>query len=303
VLNEGGRLNPKTHDETFINQLRKSLLIPDGEDVATFLSRGTTDTTTLLVAILTSLEPFGWMLRDIYDLFVRHGVNESDEQLLIEFDFGDSRKKLTFDLSSFLAGVETLEKLSQSIEVHAFTYLDLRNITKNVFKALVEVCDPSQVGQAEVIASDRTILLSNGLALLDVTATTPLGGWRTIAAFSIPHPYRCTSPMHNFRDVCKRQCIVACRRRQWKKVGPGKPCSGTHGNKQDRHVFLSPFAQHFFQELKTLMGHRPLPRTVHPTLFKSNPSLRRTGPATPGQRNSPPCLSWWDARPWPRAGR
>jgi hypothetical protein len=81
VLNEDGRLSPKTHDETFINQLRKTLLIPDGEDVATFLSRGTTDTTTLLVAILTSLEPFGWMLRDIYDLFVRHGVNASDEQL------------------------------------------------------------------------------------------------------------------------------------------------------------------------------------------------------------------------------
>jgi hypothetical protein len=148
VLNEDGRLSPKTHDETFINQLRKTLLIPDGEDVTTFLSRGTTDTTTLLVAILTSLEPFGWMLRDIYDLFVRHGVNASDEQLLIEFDFGDSRKKLPFDLSSFLAGVETLEKLSQSIEVHAFTYLDLRSITKNLVKALVEVCDPSQVGQA-----------------------------------------------------------------------------------------------------------------------------------------------------------
>ena len=52
-----------------------------------------------------------------------------------------------------------------------------------------------------------------------------------------------------------------------------------------------------------LAVHRPLPRAVHPALFKSDPSLRRTGPATPRQRDAPPCLSRRHARPWARTGR
>ena len=50
---------------------------------------------------------------------------------------------------------------------------------------------------------------------------------------------------------------------EWKNVDldqqiwflPSENVKGTRGKKQDHHVFLSPFALHFFQELKTLTGH------------------------------------------------
>ena len=35
---------------------------------------------------------------------------------------------------------------------------------------------------------------------------------------------------------------------------PSENVKGSRGKKQDHHVFLSPFALHFFQELKTLTG-------------------------------------------------
>jgi len=49
---------------------------------------------------------------------------------------------------------------------------------------------------------------------------------------------------------------------KWKNVDldrqtwflPSENVKGTRGKKQDHHVFLSPFALHFFQELKTLTG-------------------------------------------------
>jgi integrase len=49
---------------------------------------------------------------------------------------------------------------------------------------------------------------------------------------------------------------------EWKNVDLGRQTcflssenvKGTRGKKQDHHVFLSPFALHFFQELKTLTG-------------------------------------------------
>jgi integrase len=49
---------------------------------------------------------------------------------------------------------------------------------------------------------------------------------------------------------------------EWKNVDldrktwflPSENVKGTRGKKQDHHVFLSPFALHFFQELKTLTG-------------------------------------------------
>jgi len=50
---------------------------------------------------------------------------------------------------------------------------------------------------------------------------------------------------------------------EWKNVDldrqtwflPSENVKGTRGKKQDHHVFLSPFALHFFQELKTLTGN------------------------------------------------
>jgi hypothetical protein len=49
---------------------------------------------------------------------------------------------------------------------------------------------------------------------------------------------------------------------EWKNVDldrqtwflPSENVKGSRGKKQDHHVFLSPFALHFFQELKTLTG-------------------------------------------------
>ena len=49
---------------------------------------------------------------------------------------------------------------------------------------------------------------------------------------------------------------------EWKNVDldqqtwflPSENVKGIRGKKQDHHVFLSPFALHFFQELKTLTG-------------------------------------------------
>lgn len=138
IFSRERRLYPKTHDKKFVDDLREALRVPNGEEIADFLKRVRPDTTTFMLAVLNALEPLGRMLSDIYSMFVRHGLKESDDRVLIEFDFGEALGKLRFDATHFRATLQTLLQVRLSLDAHQFTGKDLRAICFEIGGALAD---------------------------------------------------------------------------------------------------------------------------------------------------------------------
>ena len=138
LLNRKGRLSPKTHDERFVADLRKTLEVPRGEEIDAFLKRASPNTTAFTIAVLNAFEPMGRMLSDIYAMFARHGLKESDDKVLIEFDFGAAKDKLQFDSDHFRRTLQGLSKLRQAMYSYEFYAKDLWEIARQIGDALAD---------------------------------------------------------------------------------------------------------------------------------------------------------------------
>jgi hypothetical protein len=138
LLSQKGRLYPKTHDKKFVDDLRVALHVPEDEEIIDFLTRMRPDTTTFMLAVLNAFEPFGRMLSAIYAMFVRHGLKESDDKVLVEFDFGEAAGKLQFDANHFRTLLRALSQIRVSLDAHQFTGKDLVEICYEIGGALAD---------------------------------------------------------------------------------------------------------------------------------------------------------------------
>ena len=136
-LNSADRLAPRSHDRQFVADLRAALQIAPSQDIGAYLKRHTVDATSFLIAVLNALQPFGMMLNDIYEMFAEGGVSQSNERLLIEFDFGQG-DKVPFDVDAFRRARAIMENLSHAVAQRAYCAEDLRLISNGVFRALRE---------------------------------------------------------------------------------------------------------------------------------------------------------------------
>ncbi|MEQ7920345.1 site-specific integrase [Xanthomonas sp. WHRI 1810A] len=73
--------------------------------------------------------------------------------------------------------------------------------------------------------------------------STPLKRWPTSASWSGNSAHKLLQAEWKNVDLNQQTWFL-----------PSENVKGTRGKKQDHHIFLSPFALHFFQELKTLTG-------------------------------------------------
>jgi hypothetical protein len=175
-LNSAGRLSPKSHDKKFVEDLRKGLKISPDADIGEHLRAKKIEPTPFLIAVVNALQPFSMMLNDIYAMFAEGGIRHSNDEVLIQFDFGEA-DKLKFDAENFRTALKTLEKLNSTVSLHAFKPGDLNNISGGVLHALARR-HPDYDASARV--SDAVIIGNrNGQPVMhyDATANDAANAW------------------------------------------------------------------------------------------------------------------------------
>ncbi|NYH12176.1 hypothetical protein [Pseudomonas moraviensis] len=175
-LNSAGRLSPKSHDKKFVEDLREGLKISPDADIGEYLKAKKIGPTPFLIAVVNALQPFSMMLNDIYAMFAEGGVRHSNDEVLIQFDFGEA-DKLKFDAENFRTALKTLEKLNSVVSMHAFKPGDLNNISGGVLHALAR---RHPAYDANARASDAVIIGNrNGQPVEhdDATANDAANAW------------------------------------------------------------------------------------------------------------------------------
>lgn len=156
-LISAGRLSPNSHDKKFVEDLRKTLEIAPEEDIGAHLRAKKIKPTPFLIAVVNALQPFSMMLNDIYAMFAEGGVRHSNDEVLIQFDFGEA-DKLKFDAENFRAALKALERLNSVVSMHAFKPSDLNDIAGGILQALVRrhpTDDASARSNAALIIGNR----------------------------------------------------------------------------------------------------------------------------------------------------
>ncbi len=136
-LDTQGRFYPKTHDKKFFEVLRQSLGIPAGGDISTYLKNTNLDATRLVVALLTALQPFSQMLNDVYEMLIDGNITQSNEQVLVTFDFGESGK-LDFDAESFRTANGILTSVAAGISSPAVSPDGMNIVAQSIYQALAK---------------------------------------------------------------------------------------------------------------------------------------------------------------------
>jgi hypothetical protein len=144
-LNSAGRLSPKSHDKKFVEDLRRGLNISPDADIGEYLRAKKIEPTPLLIAVINALQPFSMMLNDIYAMFAEGGVRHSNDDVLIQFDFGEA-DKLKFDANHFRTALKTLGKLNSTVSLHAFKPRDLNDISWGILEALAHRHSANEAG-------------------------------------------------------------------------------------------------------------------------------------------------------------
>lgn len=195
-LNTAGRLSPKSHDRKFFDDLREELNIAPGADIGAHLRANKTKPTPFLIAVLNALQPFSMMFSDIYEMFAEGGVKHSNDNILIQFDFGQAGK-LNFDANDFRTALRTLEKLNSAVSRHAFKPGDLNSIYKGIMNALIcaHQADAATIGplSSPIIGTRNGLSVKPNDAIANAVATEWMedaSGW----------PYMTPPPLPQWPD-------------------------------------------------------------------------------------------------------
>ncbi|HEY1396426.1 hypothetical protein [Roseateles sp.] len=112
LQNEGG-LQPDTYDKLLVDSVISDLKLDTSRPIASQLD--TVSTTRFVLALFAALQPWDRMMADVLNLFARQGVQASNGEVLIEFEF-DSEHSLAFDAEQFKRARMARQRLGASIQ-------------------------------------------------------------------------------------------------------------------------------------------------------------------------------------------
>ncbi|MQQ37476.1 hypothetical protein GE543_24895 [Pseudomonas sp. SZ57] len=188
-LNTQGRFYPKTHDKKLFEALRQSLGIPPGGDISTHLKNEKTDTTTLVIALLTALQPFSQMLNDIYEMLIDGNVTKSNEQILINFDFDESGN-LNFDVNAFRVANKLLTSVAAGISSPAISPRGMDEVARGIYKVLADAYIRTTGKRG---SGNRPVIGERNAE--PVTSVDPVSDRRVLDWMQPEWPYVATVPM------------------------------------------------------------------------------------------------------------
>lgn len=123
VFEKTSNLQKKFYDKDLEIELRKSLLLSDTVSIKKGLIENKVSIEHLLIAILTAIQPFSQMLKDLLKMFVKASAGCGDCNLRIRMEFDALDNVLDFDLNKFKQYEEVTKQTCKSIA--AIMHIDL----------------------------------------------------------------------------------------------------------------------------------------------------------------------------------
>lgn len=133
-----GGLVPDTHDKTLLDELRARLRVPPDKSTPEYLCDAKVSTTDFLIALLGATGPWALMISAIYTMFERHGLVQSNDSVVLEFDFDRDNGQLQFSPSHFKRAAVVFGQLTRLVEVRKFAAAELHQLLNVVARLLGE---------------------------------------------------------------------------------------------------------------------------------------------------------------------
>lgn len=136
VINERGGLAPETHDKALLDELRLRLSMPAGQSIPEYLDAANVSATDFLIALVGATGPWAQMLSGMYAMFERHGLVQSNDGVVLEFDFNRTPEALKFTSDHFKRAGAAYRRLTRLVEQRKFVAGELHELL-NVIPRLV----------------------------------------------------------------------------------------------------------------------------------------------------------------------
>ncbi|GHI00632.1 hypothetical protein [Neobacillus kokaensis] len=128
-LQTNGGLDIKYYDKGIVNDLRDILGFSPRNSIEKQLQNKSTSIEIFLQAFFTALNPFSQMFNDLLKLFESNSIKETNDSVLIKFDFQNEVDSLEFDLRQFQAWIKKWKTIRTKINLYKIKSEDLYRLS------------------------------------------------------------------------------------------------------------------------------------------------------------------------------
>lgn len=116
AFEKASNLQKDFYDKELEKQIREKLSLPDTVSIRKNLEQKEIPVEKLLMAILTAMQPFSQMMRDLLKMFEKASAGQGDYNLRIHMEFGSMDDTLDFDLENFRQYEKMTEQACRIVE-------------------------------------------------------------------------------------------------------------------------------------------------------------------------------------------
>ena len=104
----------RAYDQSLLREIRESLSLPNVGGIKYWILKKQISSEQIIAAVLHALKPFSMMMTDLFDMFATAGAQQSNNNLILSFDFKKGKEEYDIDLESFRQQMSIVQTAVQS---------------------------------------------------------------------------------------------------------------------------------------------------------------------------------------------